>query len=171
MKTHLFWIFITVLGISANSAWADSSLPLFTHQTQYVPAYSQIYIGNREKAFLLTVTLHVRNVDPQNAITVTSVDYYESNGNLLKKYLLKPISLKPLSSSQHMIPRDEKKGGSGAGFMVSWRAEKAVNPPIIETVMIGAESQQGISFTSRGQVVTMESGKGDTIPSDAGGKN
>ena len=28
-----------------------------------------------------------------------------------------------------------------------------VNPPIVETVMIGTQSQQGISFTSRGQVI------------------
>lgn len=28
-----------------------------------------------------------------------------------------------------------------------------VNPPIIETVMIGTQSQLGISFTSRGQAL------------------
>jgi hypothetical protein len=29
-----------------------------------------------------------------------------------------------------------------------------VNLPIIETIMIGTQSQQGISFTSRGQAIT-----------------
>jgi hypothetical protein len=37
--------------------------------------------------------------------------------------------------------------------MVRWHSEKPVSPPIVETVMIGTRSQQGISFLSRGQVV------------------
>ena len=152
MKKHLLLIPLFFL-IALNAAYADELATLSAGQTVYVPAYSHIYIGNREKPFLLTVTLHVRNVDPKNTITLRSVDYYDSNGNLLKKYLPKPLMLRPLSSSRHVVPRNEKQGGSGAGFMVAWTAEKAVNPPIVETVMIGAESQQGISFTSRGQVI------------------
>jgi hypothetical protein len=155
MKKHLFLIPLFFL-IALNTACADELSALSVGQTVYVPAYSHIYIGNREKPFLLTVTLHVRNVDPKNSITVRSVDYYDSNGNLLKKYLPKPLTLRPLSSSRHVVPRNEKQGGAGAGFLVSWSAEKAVNPPIMETVMIGAESQQGISFTSRGQVIAVE---------------
>lgn len=42
---------------------------------------------------------------------------------------------------------------ANADELATLSAEKAVNPPIVETVMIGAESQQGISFTSRGQVI------------------
>jgi len=152
MKKHLLLIPLFLL-IALNTAHADEILALSAGQTVYVPAYSHIYIGNREKPFLLTVTLHVRNVDPKNSITLRSVDYYDSNGNLLKKYLSKPLTLRPLSSSRHVVPRNEKQGGAGAGFIVSWTAEKAVNSPIVETVMIGAESQQGISFTSRGQVI------------------
>lgn len=152
MKKHLFLISIFFM-ITWSTACSAEPLALSTGQTQYVPAYSHIYIGNREKPFLLTVTLHVRNVDPKNSITLRSVDYYDSNGSLLKKYLPKPLTLRPLSSSRHVVPRNEKQGGAGAGFLVSWTAEKAVNQPIVETVMIGAESQQGISFTSRGQVV------------------
>jgi hypothetical protein len=37
--------------------------------------------------------------------------------------------------------------------MVVWKADKALNPPIIEGVMIGTHSGQGISFVSRGQVI------------------
>lgn len=152
MKKYLLLISLFFL-ITLNTVHADEFPALSAGQTVYVPAYSHIYIGNREKPFLLTVTLHVRNVDPKNTITLRYVDYYDSNGNLLKKYLPKPLTLRPLSSSRHVVPRNEKQGGSGAGFMMSWTAEKAVNPPIVETVMIGAESQQGISFTSRGQVI------------------
>ncbi|MBT8364361.1 MAG: DUF3124 domain-containing protein, partial [Deltaproteobacteria bacterium] len=47
---------------------------------------------------------------------------------------------------------DDKAGGSGANFIVVWKSESQVNPPIIEGVMIGTHSGQGISFVSRGQV-------------------
>jgi hypothetical protein len=44
-------------------------------------------------------------------------------------------------------------GGSGANFLVKWQAKSKVNPPLIEGVMIGTRSGQGISFVSRGQVI------------------
>jgi len=36
---------------------------------------------------------------------------------------------------------------------VQWDAATPVNPPIVESVMISTASQQGISFTSRAQVI------------------
>jgi hypothetical protein len=53
----------------------------------YVPAYSHIYSGNKEVPFLLTVTLSIRNIDPVHPIEITLVDYYETQGKLLKKYI------------------------------------------------------------------------------------
>ena len=146
-------LFTLLLVITWHTAHGEEFPALSQGQTLCAPAYSHIYVGNREKPFLLTVTLHVRNVDLKHPITVKSVDYYDSRGNLLKKYLARPLTLKPLESSRHIVPQNEKKGGAGANFIVVWSADKAVNQPIVETVMIGAESQQGISFTSRGQVI------------------
>ena len=123
-------------------------------QTVYVPAYSHIYHGNKESPFLLAVTLSIRNIDPEQHVKITLVDFYETQGNLLKKYLDKPISLGPLESIRYIVPQKETTGGSGANFIVEWQSEKQVNPPIIESVMIGTQSSQGISFTSRGQAIT-----------------
>jgi hypothetical protein len=50
-----------------------------------------------------------------------------------------------------VVAEDEKGGGSGANFLVKWKSDTEVNPPIIESIMIGAQSSQGISFTSRGR--------------------
>ena len=122
-------------------------------QRLYVPAYSHIYSGNKERPFLLTVTLSIRNIDPTNPIKITRVDYYETQGNLLKEYISTPVTLNPLESKRFVIPEKDKGGGSGANFIVQWRAEKPVNQPIIESIMIGTQSQQGISFTSRGREI------------------
>ena len=132
---------------------ADNKIELSTGQRVYVPAYSHIYSGNKEKPFLLTVTLSIRNIDPTNPIKITLVDYYETQGNLLKKHIGNPISVSPLESLRFVIPERDKSGGSGANFIVQWHSEKPVNRPIIESIMIGTQSQQGISFTSRGQEI------------------
>jgi hypothetical protein len=101
----------------------------------------------------LTVTLSIRNIDPHHHIKITLVDYFETQGKLLKRYLDTPLILKALESLRYIIPERDKSGGSGANFMVEWKSDKVVNPPIVESIMIGTQNQQGISFTSRGRVI------------------
>lgn len=124
-----------------------------TGQTVYVPAYSHIYHGNKDAPLLLSVTLSIRNVDQDHPITISVVDYHETRGALLKHFIDTPLTLGPLASERFIIPQNDRSGGSGANFIVIWQAETPVNPPIIETVMIGTQSQLGISFTSRGQAL------------------
>ena len=124
-----------------------------TGQTVYVPIYSHIYSGDKEHPFYLAATLSIRNTDPGRSLTLTRVDYYDSDGGLLKRYLDTPLALGPLSSTRYVIGERDKAGGSGANFIVSWTAVQPVTVPIIESVMIGTQTQQGISFTSRGQVI------------------
>jgi len=143
---------ITVLAPMTLQAGDD--IRLSRGETVYVPAYSHIYSGNRETPFLLAVTLSIRNTDMKHPVILSTVDYYETEGKLLKKYLDKPVRLGPLESIRYVVPQKDKAGGSGANFIVVWGSEKSVNPPIIESVMIATEGQQGISFTSRGQAIT-----------------
>jgi hypothetical protein len=44
----------------------------------------------------MAVTLSIRNIDPKHQIIITSVDYYETQDKLLKKYIDNPLILKPL---------------------------------------------------------------------------
>lgn len=124
-------------------------------QTVYVPLYSHIYADERfkNKPFLLTATLSIRNTDPENSLVLRSVNYYDSTGNLLKKYLDQPLTIGPLGSTRYIVEESESKGGSGAKFLVMWDADKGVTEPIIESIMIGTKMQQGISFISRGRVI------------------
>lgn len=145
------FVFLITLQIPLHAA--DKNIGLSKGQRVYVPAYSHIYSGNQERPFLLTVILSIRNIDPNHKIQISVADYYETQGRLLKKIIDKPMTLKPLGSERYIIPERDKSGGSGANFIVEWSSEKLVNPPIIESVMIGAQSSQGISFTSRGREI------------------
>ncbi|MCP4629007.1 MAG: DUF3124 domain-containing protein [bacterium] len=128
-------------------------IQLSAGQTVYVPIYSHIYSGVKARPFDLAATLSIRNTNLQSSIIIVSVKYYDSTGKMIKDYLDDPIELNALASTRYIIKEDNKAGGSGANFIVIWQSEKSVNPPIIESVMIGTHSGQGISFVSRGQVL------------------
>ena len=121
-------------------------------QMVYVPVYSHIY-AKGGKPFLLETTLSVRNSDPNENITIASVRYYDTNGNLIKDYLDKPLLLKPLATAEFLVAQKEIEGGSGANFMVEWISDKVVNKPVIEAVMVGIEGQTSISFVRAGVVI------------------
>jgi hypothetical protein len=140
-------------GILAPVNISAEDIKLSSGQTVYVPIYSHIYSGVKGRPFDLAAILSIRNTNPNNSITLTSVKYYDSDGKLLKEYLSIPLQLKALVSTRYIITEGDKTGGSGANFLVKWKSEKKVNPPIIEGVMIGTHSGQGISFVSRGQVI------------------
>ena len=137
-------------SIPVQSVMADE---LSQGQKVYVPIYSHIYSGDRENPFLLTAILSVRNTDPGHTVTLTAVDYFDSDGKLLRRYVEKPVELGPLVSIRYVVGESDKSGGSGAKFVVEWQAASKVNPPILEGIMIGTKMQQGISFVSRGQVI------------------
>lgn len=116
-------------------------------QTVYVPAYSYIYSSGGQKA-LLETTLSIRNTDPENAIRIKSVDYYDTNGQLVSRQLPEAVQLKAMGTREFLVKKQDISGGLGANFVVTWAANEAVYTPIIEAVMIG---DKGISFISKGR--------------------
>ena len=143
----LFTTAVTTLHAGDISRWLN--------QVIYVPLYSHIYAEERFKGkpFQLTATLFIRNTDPKAAFVLDRVDYYDSHGKELRSYIDKPVLVDPLASLRFIVPESDKEGGSGAKFLVHWRAEKPISEPIVESVMIGTQMQQGISFISQGRVI------------------
>jgi hypothetical protein len=122
-------------------------------QRVYVPAYSHVLVGDRAARFDLAATLSVRNTDPVNSITVTAADYHDGTGRLVKRCLARPRVLPPLAATEVFVPESDTTGGLGASFLVSWASDAAVSAPVIECLLIGARSGQGISILSPGRVI------------------
>lgn len=156
-------LILAIAGIFPGSVSASSTENLLKSQSVYVPIYSHIYHGDNEKPFDLAATLSIRNTDPRQAITLIAANYFDSNGNLLKNYVEKPLKLKSLASIRYVIKSSDKSGGSGAKFIVRWESKIPVNPPLIEAIMISTASQQGISFISRGQAIIEYNPPGNTL--------
>jgi len=153
LKRFAFTLMTCAIIFAGEPSGADQH-QASTSQTLYVPVYSHSYGGNKERPFHLAVTLSIRNTDKTHTISLTTVDYYDSEGKLLRHYLDKPVDLGPMASTRYIVKESDIEGGSGANFLVAWESIQPVSIPIVESVMIGTQSQQGISFTSRGQVIS-----------------
>lgn len=115
-------------------------------QTVYVPAYSHIYTGSGEPK-LLAITLSIRNTDPDHSIKVIEGRYFDTKGKLVKNYVDGFIEVAPLETIELLVGKQDRKGGSGANFIITWKSDQPVYEPIIEAVMIGS-SENNISFVT-----------------------
>ncbi len=119
------------------------------HARAYVPVYSHIYTEGRDRVLNLAETVSVRNTDDVNPIVIDSVRYQSTTGKLIREYVPKPVLLEPMATADFVVRLDDTSGGSGASFIVEWQGAKAVNPPLIEAIMISTGSGRNLSFVCR----------------------
>ncbi len=150
---HIGLILLTLLPLYCQAAIASTEFRISKGQTLYVPVYSNIFSAPKKIPFNLATILSIRNTDMSNSINILAADYYDTKGKLVRKYIQRPMILAPLESTDIYIPEDDTSGGIGANFIVRWSSQKEVNVPIVESVMIGMKSGQGISFVSPAQEI------------------
>lgn len=120
-------------------------------QDVYVPAYSDIYYETEDKKTFLTVILSLRNISFEDTVYFDKIDYYGSNGKLIKEYLDRVLVLRPMESMEYIVEAAEKQGGAGANFVVRYNAAEDIkNHPFIETVMMGNLDNYRFAFSSPG---------------------
>ncbi len=115
----------------------------------YVPAYSHIFLTEKETA-LLAITLSIRNVDATAALIISKIDYFDTRGKLVEKLVTDMFGLAPMATASFVIEQRDRRGGAGANFIVEWGAKTRIRQPIIETIMAGYVGTRGLSFSSRG---------------------
>ncbi|MCF8265445.1 MAG: DUF3124 domain-containing protein, partial [Melioribacteraceae bacterium] len=114
----------------------DKIMESFFCDTVYVPIYSEIYSETKDTKFRLTATLSIRNTSMHDSIYISTIDYYNTTGKLVRKYLNSNISLKPLETIDYVIEEKDNTGGTGANFVIIWSAEATDLKPIFQGVMI-----------------------------------
>lgn len=145
---------MAALWAAPSPGWSQTpEIRLSKGQTLYVPVYSNVFAGPRKLPLQLAATLSIRNTDMAASFRVTAIDYYDTNGKLVRRHLERPTVVGPLATIYVHIEEKDTIGGFGANFIVRWQAAGVINAPIIECVMIGATSGQGISFVSPGQEI------------------
>lgn len=155
MRIRMFSLSLATLAVIVFSlpAFAGRKLDVSSGQKVYVPVYSHIYQGPKNRPYNLSALLSIRNVDAKNSITISLVHYYGDGGELVKSFFDKPVVIPPMATKEVYIPERDISGGSGANFTVRWEGGTKVSVPIIQAVMIGTASTQGISFVCDGVVI------------------
>ena len=144
---------LSIVGSLASFSHGSASSKHTKGQTVYVPTYSNIFVGDREITWQLSALLSIHNTDPAQSIIITRVDYYDSDGKLVRKHLEKSTKINPMASTKFYVKSSDTAGGWGANFLVEWKSEKEVNQPIIESLMTGLRGNHSVSFISQGRVI------------------
>lgn len=128
----------------------DESL-LKYNDTIYVPIYSNIYVDKQTQKCLLAATLSIRNTSFSDSLYVENINYFNTEGVLVKNYLDNPISLPPMGTINYVIEKEDDTGGSGANFIVMLSGKNNALKPVVQAIMIGENgAQQGFAFSTDG---------------------
>ncbi len=149
-----FLLLAVLLLFNSDSATAQSDPNLSKGQLVYVSTYSNVFVGKITEKFQLSTLLSIRNTDPKYPITVLLADYFDTDGRKKKSYIYSPARLAPLATKTYFVEPLDTSGGAGANFLVQWEADRSVNQPIIEAVMLNLFNNRGLAFRSSGQVIT-----------------
>ncbi|MBJ7880397.1 DUF3124 domain-containing protein [Gelidibacter salicanalis] len=115
----------------------------------YVPVYSDIYQRTRNERTLLTSTLSIHNTSETDTLFISRLDYYNTEGKLVRKYINSSIFLNTFETIEYVVDQDDNTGGSGANFIIEWYGNEKLNP-IFQAVMVGGLGNKSFSFTTDG---------------------
>lgn len=126
--------------------------------TYYVPIYSDIYFGDNIPKELLAATLSLRNTSFIDTLFISTIDYYNTDGALVKSFIDQQIAIAPMATVNYVIDRDDDSGGSGAHFVVNIHARSQKVKPLVQAIMVGEYSSKAFAFESDGYIIAQTEG-------------
>ena len=127
-----------------------SSTEMVFNQAYYVPIYSDIYVDLQNQKTLLAATLSIRNSSSTDSLFISTIDYFNTEGHLVKKFIESPISLPEMATVNYVIEREDDTGGPGANFIVEINGRDPGLTPLVQAVMIGQTGNKAFSFVTNG---------------------
>ena len=124
----------------------------FEKKKIYVPVYSHVYISEN-KYVRLSITVSIRNSDSTKDLYIESIDYYNTEGKLVKQYLTQPYILKPMASIDYVVNLEDMSGGNGAKFLINTASKNKISNPIAEAIMINTLGNSNLSFVTQGYII------------------
>lgn len=118
----------------------------------YVPAYSSIR-GRTDRPGSLATLLRIDNTSATKPLVLERVEYFDTSGRSIQRYVDTPLALKPFGSIQIFIPSEDARGGPAANFIVTWAGVAPMAEPLIEAVVFGKVDGAGYSFVSPGRPI------------------
>jgi len=156
----LKWLLCS-FALFAGLAFGEAPNDRTTGQVLYLPIYSHIWHGDVDSKGLATKTLmsvsvSIRNTDPAKPIRIVSAQYFDTDGRKLREYLPAPKTIGPMGTYELFIPRSDDSGGSGANFVIAWKADVPVNAPMVEGLHAHMPSGRSIAFTTSARQIFVD---------------
>ena len=155
MKTlsRVVWLIgIMTLGFSLVASGAAAEVKLVKGQTLYIPSQTSFMAGTY--SFNIRPTVFIHNTDPTNAISITGIDFYNSGGKLVEKYVTQPLKLNALAATRVNVKQPlEGEDGMASHFVIQWQSEHKVVEPLINGWFTGVSGTRGFSFTSYPRII------------------
>jgi hypothetical protein len=147
-------LFALFSGLAFGQSPAGRSLG----QTLYLPVYSHIWHGETDSKgqpmkALVSVSVSIRNTDPEKPIQITSAQYFDTDGKKLRQYLASSRIIGPMATYEIFVPRSDDTGGSGANFVIVWKADAPASRPVVEGIHANLPAGRSIAFTTSAQAI------------------
>ncbi|MBI3715444.1 MAG: DUF3124 domain-containing protein [Betaproteobacteria bacterium] len=161
MKVSGLAFLVFFLSLACCPAFGQGAPVLSQGQTLYLPIYSHIWHGEAgtkdpaEKT-LISALVSIRNTDPKKSIRIISAQYYDTDGKKLKEYVPAAKTIGPMATLELFVPRSDDSGGSGANFVISWKAEATVNAPLIDALHVYMTGARSISFITSARPIAVD---------------
>jgi hypothetical protein len=151
MKSVLHTLFL--FALSGGCACAQTPPARSLGQDLYLPIYSHIWHGETDTKgqpmkTLVSVSVSIRNTDPLKSIRIVSAQYYDTDGKKLRQYIASTKTIGPMGTYEIFVPRSDDSGGSGANFVISWKADTPASQPIVEGFHANLPVGRSIAFTT-----------------------
>jgi hypothetical protein len=143
-----------IVDIPKMNQLLRGSIDLPNRDTIYIPIYSEVNIEQNTRKLGLTVTVSVRNTSIKDTIYIEDINHYNSQGELVHKYLNDIVFLTPMQSIAYVIEGTDIAGEVEQSFIVNWGATSSKLKPIFQSVMISNHGPQGISLITNGVSVS-----------------
>ena len=114
----------------------------------YVPIYSDIYMDVSNQNTLLAATLSIRNTSYNDSLFISKIDYFNTQGDMVRNYIKNPISIPPMGTVNYVVEKEDDSGGPGANFIVVMNARNPNIKPVVQAVMIGQNGNKGFAFAT-----------------------
>jgi hypothetical protein len=125
-----------------------------TGQNVFVPLFSEVPFGDRGGRLLVRSTVVVRNLDPDDPLTIELAEYRDSGGKKVKLLADQPIRVAPLASHRFDVKESDTSGGTTPSMLVVWKAETPIDPPLVEGLMVSTLQNLGLAVRTEGKVLT-----------------
>jgi hypothetical protein len=152
MKNLAKVVLLIIMGLSVLAGVAAGQVKLVKGQTLYLPVATS-YVTD-EYSFNVNATIFIHNADPDHAINIVKMDFYNTSGKLVETYLQQPLKLNPSAGTRlHVKNTVTGEEGTAAHFVIQWQADTKVVEPLVRGLLMGARGTRGYSFDTTPRIV------------------